>query len=297
MPSVRARRTPPNKRSRATEYRWCRCNTSRRRRCSSWSTASSPSQAWSGPTAAATLILIQGSGTERRNAVDLVLSFDADWMRGQSVGIFPVQNSNPEPIIAELEKIVDSGEGGVGHDVVKFQPIAANECGPRSHPQAGGAPPGRDLDPASRQHRYGTIGDSRLSRQVRRGPTDRPRAQRHFRRRWNGIVVDARQRRGSDRTWIGHGVEFQRGFRAQPPVSRPINQLVRRISASWRVTGSRGVTAAASPGSASTTRKPATCSITVGAVSSAHEAEQQAAAPPACWTAYASRRIPSIIRC
>jgi general secretion pathway protein D len=69
------------------------------------------------------LILIQGSGSERRNGVDLVLSFDADWMRGQSVGIFPVQNSNPEPIIAELEKIVDSGEGGVSQNVVKFQAI------------------------------------------------------------------------------------------------------------------------------------------------------------------------------
>ena len=69
------------------------------------------------------LILIQGSGTERRNAVELALSFDADWMRGQSVGIFPVQNSNPEPIIAELEKILDTGEGGISHNVVKFQAI------------------------------------------------------------------------------------------------------------------------------------------------------------------------------
>jgi len=59
------------------------------------------------------MIIIQGSGTERRNAIDLVMSFDVDWMRGQSVGIFPVQNSNPEPIIAELEKILGSGEGGV----------------------------------------------------------------------------------------------------------------------------------------------------------------------------------------
>lgn len=69
------------------------------------------------------LVLIQGSGSERRHAADLVLSFDADWMRGQSVGIFPVQNSNPEPIIAELEKIVDSGEGGVAQNLVKFQTI------------------------------------------------------------------------------------------------------------------------------------------------------------------------------
>ncbi|MBY9027819.1 hypothetical protein K7459_29630, partial [Pseudomonas fluorescens] len=70
------------------------------------------------------LILIQGSGSERRNAVDLVLSFDADFLKGQSVGIFPVQNSNPGPIIAELEKIVDSGEGGMTQGMIKFQSIA-----------------------------------------------------------------------------------------------------------------------------------------------------------------------------
>lgn len=70
------------------------------------------------------LILIQGTGSERRNIVDMTLKFDADWMRGQSVGIFPVQNGNPEPIIAELEKILDSGEGGVTQGVVKFQTIA-----------------------------------------------------------------------------------------------------------------------------------------------------------------------------
>lgn len=70
------------------------------------------------------VILIQGSGSERSSAVDLVLSFDADWMKGQSVGIFPIENSNPEPIIAELEKILDTGEGGVSQGVVKFQPVA-----------------------------------------------------------------------------------------------------------------------------------------------------------------------------
>ena len=42
------------------------------------------------------LVLIQGSGADRRNAADTVASFDADWMRGQSVGIFPVRNSAPD---------------------------------------------------------------------------------------------------------------------------------------------------------------------------------------------------------
>ena len=69
------------------------------------------------------LLLIQGSGPERRTAIETALSFDVDWMRGQSVGIFPVQNSNPEPVIAELEKILDTGEGGLSHNVVKFLPV------------------------------------------------------------------------------------------------------------------------------------------------------------------------------
>jgi general secretion pathway protein D len=69
-------------------------------------------------------LLISGSGTDRAAAIDTILSFDADWMRGQSVGIFPVQNSSPEPLMAELEKIMDSGDGGLSQNLIKFQPIA-----------------------------------------------------------------------------------------------------------------------------------------------------------------------------
>jgi general secretion pathway protein D len=70
------------------------------------------------------LILVQGSGPERRGAVETILSFDVDWMRGQSVGIYPVQNATSEAIIAELEKIMESGEGGLNHSMVKLQPVA-----------------------------------------------------------------------------------------------------------------------------------------------------------------------------
>src|SRR5262245_31409008 len=52
------------------------------------------------------------------------MSFDVDFMRGQSVGIFPISNGTPAPIIAELEKIMDSGESGLGQGVVKFQAIS-----------------------------------------------------------------------------------------------------------------------------------------------------------------------------
>ncbi len=69
-------------------------------------------------------VLVQGSGTDRRNAVDTVLNFDVDWMRGQSVGIYPVRNSTPEPVISELERIMDTGEGGLSQSLVKLQPVA-----------------------------------------------------------------------------------------------------------------------------------------------------------------------------
>src|SRR6267154_497977 len=46
-------------------------------------------------------------------------------MRGQSVGIFPISSGGPAPIIAELEKIVDSGENGLRQNVIKFQPVTS----------------------------------------------------------------------------------------------------------------------------------------------------------------------------
>src|SRR5436305_5470654 len=68
-------------------------------------------------------LIITGSGADRAAAIDTILSFDADWMRGQSVGIFPVRNSSPEPVIAEIEEIMDSGEGGLSQSMIKFQSI------------------------------------------------------------------------------------------------------------------------------------------------------------------------------
>ena len=69
-------------------------------------------------------LIISGSGSDRAAAIDTILSFDADWMRGQSVGVFPVHNSAPEPVISEIEKIMDSGEGGLSQNVIKFQSMA-----------------------------------------------------------------------------------------------------------------------------------------------------------------------------
>jgi general secretion pathway protein D len=69
------------------------------------------------------LLYVIGSGPERQTAIETVRNFDADWMKGQSVGIYPVHNSAPEPVIAELERIMDTGDSGLGHNLLKFQVI------------------------------------------------------------------------------------------------------------------------------------------------------------------------------
>ena len=69
------------------------------------------------------LILVQGSGPERKTAVDAILSFDVDWMRGQSVGIYPLENAAPDEMIKELDKIMESGESGLNATLVTLQPV------------------------------------------------------------------------------------------------------------------------------------------------------------------------------
>jgi general secretion pathway protein D len=48
----------------------------------------------------------------------------AEWLRNQSVGIYPLKSTTPETIIHELEKVFDVADGGQGQGVVRFQPVA-----------------------------------------------------------------------------------------------------------------------------------------------------------------------------
>ena len=73
---------------------------------------------------AGNMLIVLGSAGERQAAVDTVRNFDVDWLQGQSVGIYPVHNSAPEPLVTEIEKIMDAGDSGLGHNLVKLQVIA-----------------------------------------------------------------------------------------------------------------------------------------------------------------------------
>jgi general secretion pathway protein D len=69
------------------------------------------------------LLLIQGPSTERSSAIEAALALDVDWMKNQSVGVFPIRNASPETIIAELQNVFDSGREGAALNLVRFQAV------------------------------------------------------------------------------------------------------------------------------------------------------------------------------
>ena len=70
------------------------------------------------------LVIVQGTASERKAALDAAALVDVDWLRSKSVAILPVANSAPDAIIAEVNHILDSGEGGLAQGAVQLEPIS-----------------------------------------------------------------------------------------------------------------------------------------------------------------------------
>lgn len=60
------------------------------------------------------LLLVAGAGPDLANIVQTVRAFDVDWLKARSVGIFPLQHTEPAAIIRELITILDTDENGKG---------------------------------------------------------------------------------------------------------------------------------------------------------------------------------------
>ncbi len=69
-------------------------------------------------------MIVKGPAQRRQEAVNAILSFDADWMRGQSVSLFELRRAKPDAIVAELTQLFDTGENGTGAGLIQFKPIA-----------------------------------------------------------------------------------------------------------------------------------------------------------------------------
>jgi general secretion pathway protein D len=69
------------------------------------------------------LLLIRGTAGERRSLMDVAASFDVDWLKGQSAGIFPLTHATPDELIGELQQTMHAEQGDLVAKMVRFQPI------------------------------------------------------------------------------------------------------------------------------------------------------------------------------
>jgi general secretion pathway protein D len=69
------------------------------------------------------LLLIRGTARERQSLMDVASSFDVDWLKGQSAGIFPLTHSTPDELIAELTQAMGTEQGELLGKMVRFQPL------------------------------------------------------------------------------------------------------------------------------------------------------------------------------
>ncbi|WP_349631557.1 type II secretion system secretin GspD [Bradyrhizobium tropiciagri] len=70
------------------------------------------------------VLLIQGTASERQAALGVIGTLDVEWLRSQSVALYPLKSTAPDTMIRELEKVFDTAEGGQGQGVIKFQPVS-----------------------------------------------------------------------------------------------------------------------------------------------------------------------------
>jgi general secretion pathway protein D len=68
-------------------------------------------------------VLVRGTTEERKAAIDAASLVDADWLKSKSVAILPVSNSSPKTLISELNRILDTGQGGLSQGIVQLQPM------------------------------------------------------------------------------------------------------------------------------------------------------------------------------
>src|SRR5262245_31018884 len=69
------------------------------------------------------LLLIRGTARERQSLMEVASSFDVDWLKGQSAGIFPLTHSTPDELIAELTQAMGTDQGELLGKMIRFQPL------------------------------------------------------------------------------------------------------------------------------------------------------------------------------
>lgn len=73
--------------------------------------------------AARNLIVLSGSRNELENYLRTVRIFDVDWLKGMSVGVFPIQSAEPEKIVTALERVFGAESGTPLAGMFRFLPV------------------------------------------------------------------------------------------------------------------------------------------------------------------------------
>lgn len=69
------------------------------------------------------MILIRGPSAERRQLVDVVMSFDVDWMRNQTSGIARLENARAEDVASKVEQVFAQDGAVSGPNALKVIPV------------------------------------------------------------------------------------------------------------------------------------------------------------------------------
>lgn len=73
--------------------------------------------------AARNLIVLSGSRVELENYLRTVRIFDVDWLKGMSVGVFPIQSAEPEKIVTAMERVFGPESGSPLAGMFRFLPV------------------------------------------------------------------------------------------------------------------------------------------------------------------------------
>lgn len=69
------------------------------------------------------MIVLAGNASELANYLETIEVFDVNWLKGMSVGIFPLERVDAKEIVPELEKIFGEGAGTPLAGMFRFMPI------------------------------------------------------------------------------------------------------------------------------------------------------------------------------
>ncbi len=83
------------------------------------------------------LLIATGTSAELSQVMELKDMFDVDWLKGMSVALLPVTNTDAETVTEELNNLLSSGDAGVMKDVLRIIPVqrlnSVMVISPRAH--------------------------------------------------------------------------------------------------------------------------------------------------------------------